>query len=436
MDCGKSPPKLRVFSAAWGGDELFIAEHPQPGVDLEHLRLLCSECWPKMLMRNARLGFDIHTHAHTSVCDSHCLTHRKGRFAQLMALRSLLTNTTSIFLLTKSIDGQPKLNGTCLIMASRVEFYIPWSLTRQFYYESIADPAEVRRQVIDVNRLRWAGAPLYTLDHHMLVFRAFESAYRAPNGRLSLPPAGDKSIGLHCVPIDSFDQSTESFRFFNNWGLEWGERGYGYVTMEYLNKYHHETFVSRWAKWGPSPYKSLRMLDPDAEPKEIRRLWSIQNPRHIHKVRYKGRTFRYILYETLSPCTNDRVTCVEITNGFGLKLGWCFLRHRTEEKSVTEITELFVWPIFRRQGIGRWLESAAVYYAECEESSEIHLIMNEADAVVGEPRGRARKFAKACGYDLRWREGVNPRSRAVGIKRLPGVERSNLHSWLCAVRSG
>jgi GNAT superfamily N-acetyltransferase len=280
-------------------------------------------------------------------------------------------------------------------------------------------PDEVRRQVVEMNRLRWVGVPLYALDHHMLVFWAFESAHNAPMGRIPYPRAGDRSIGLHCVHVDSFDEASESFRFWNNWGSGWGDRGYGYVTLEYLRKFHHETFVNHNCRWGPSPYKSTRMIEAGADARETRRLWNIENPRQIYRTRMKGYSFRSVHYEALSPTTGESVSCHEVTNGFGLPMGWTFLRHHVEGVPLTEITELFVWPTFRRMGIGKWLEATAVEEAKYRGSLEIQLVMNEADAVIGPPRAAARKFGAECEYSWRWRQAVGPRSHAVGIKSIP-----------------
>jgi hypothetical protein len=141
MRCGQSFPRLRVLSVSQGSfGSLYIAELPQPGVDMEHIQLLCSSCWPHMLMWNARRGFDIHTHAYTAVCDRSCLTKTIGRRAQNMALRSLISDSKQMFFLCKEIDGQPRVNGTCTIMGCRVGFFINAPANRQYCYESIANP--------------------------------------------------------------------------------------------------------------------------------------------------------------------------------------------------------------------------------------------------------------------------------------------------------
>ena len=422
MDCGNSFPILRAFSIEQIFDSLYIAEIPQPGVDMANLQLLCSSCWPHMLMWNARMGFDIHTHAHAAECNRRCFTKTNGRYAQVLALRSLINDPKSLFRLGKAIDGQPRVNAMYTLMACRTGFFINSPGIRHLYYESIADPDEVRRQVVEVDRLRWLGVPLYALDRHLLIFWAFKSAHNADSGRIIYSGSNEISIGPHCVFIDGFDQSTESFRFLNSWGAGWGDHGYGYVSMDYLRRFHYETFVERMVRWGPSPYKASLMSKTSISDNETRRLWSIQNPHQTFCVREKGHNFRCTRYETLSPTTNDKITCFMITNGFGLRIGWCFSRYLAHNR-VTQITELFVWPTFRRVGIGRWLEAEAVEDARYEGSLEIQLIMNEADAIIGPPRAAARNFAAACGYSFRWRERVGPRGPAVGAKSLAEDER-------------
>jgi len=85
-------------------------------------------------------------------------------------------------------------------------------------------------------------------------------------------------------------------------------------------------------------------------------------------------------YQTTSPTTEEPVECLYITNGFGLRLGWMFLRHRVHSApQVTEVVELFVWPTFRRMGIGTELERVAEEQAQVWRSVRLDLVLNEAD---------------------------------------------------------
>lgn len=416
MRCGEAHERLRVHSAVYGRGELYIAEVPQPGINQQQLKLLCTPCWGAMLNWNARLGYDIHTHAPMTPCDEHCLVHRDGRWLQFQSLSAC--DRRADFRLIKSIDGIPKVNGAYLIFAERFGYFRGGWYGRQTYYESISDPSEVARQVMWNEKLRWAGFPRESLDTHLMVVEWFDSSREARDGVITLPKGEEKSIGLHCVAIESYDSETDSFGFWNSWGSQWGKWGYGSMSIDYVQRYHYETFVLRHARWGPSLAKVDRMSAAQEDMKELRRLWIAENPRFIDLVRGRGRNVRVIRYESLSPSTSDPVTCFELTTGFGLRMGWTFLRHRQGDSKYTEITELFVWPIYRRMHLGRELEALGVDEAKAFGSREIRLIMNEADAVIGPPRGAARNFAKACGYSMRWRGRVAPRAVATGIKAI------------------
>ena len=129
------------------------------------------------------------------------------------------------------------------------------------------------------------------------------------------------------------------------------------------------------------------------------------------------RNSRWRLYETLSPVSGDLVTCIEVTTGFGLRMGWEFLRFSGRPAPTAEITELYVWPTFRRLGIGSWLEASCAAEARSRGCPEIRLLMNEADSVL-RLRGAGRAFAAARGYALCWKNTVAPRAVATGTKRL------------------
>ena len=73
-------------------------------------------------------------------------------------------------------------------------------------------------------------------------------------------------------------------------------------------------------------------------------------------------------------------------------------------------------PAFRHQGVGSVLEGISVDQAQEYESTDVHLVMNNADSVIGEPRRAARNFGANRGYSWRWRADPRLLSVAVGIK--------------------
>jgi GNAT superfamily N-acetyltransferase len=412
--CGETSEKMRQFSAQPTRGDLYIAEIAHAGGNPVYR--LCSSCSARTLQWDAQLGFDIHSHAFTQTCDSNCFTKQNGRLSQFASLS--LADSRRRFALVKVIDGQPKVNGTPAIFSCRLNYFIGGAYARQMYYESIDDPAEVARQLILNEKLRWSGV-LYTMrDCHQMVVEWFESSYNAPGGIIQIPSPGEKSIGFHAITVEGYDPEAETFNFWNSWGSGWGDRGYGKISLDFVRRYHNETFVVRHARWGPSPAKLDQMEKAQENSKEIRRLWIIENPRFGYTVRGKGRNPKVTYYYTISPTTGVPVTCIELKTGFGLRMAWLFLRHSSDAIQYSEITELYVWPLYRRMRLGTELEHAAVEEARIQGSSQIRLLMNDADHIIGPPRAAAREFAKACGYHQWWRTTVQPRARMTGTKSI------------------
>src|SRR5215207_4065024 len=94
--------------------------------------------------------------------------------------------------------------------------------------------------------------------------------------------------------------------------------------------------------------------------------------------------------------TSGPVEILEVRNGYGLRLGWAHLLHEAVPKGSTLI-ELFVWPIFRRQGLATLMESWAGDRARSWGSPLLKLQHHEADSQVG-LRQAGRLFALARGY--------------------------------------
>lgn len=56
-------------------------------------------------------------------------------------------------------------------------------------------------------------------------------------GKISLPREGEQSLGGHAVCVMGYSRTGKFFKFKNSWGENWGERGYGYLSFDYLESY-------------------------------------------------------------------------------------------------------------------------------------------------------------------------------------------------------
>jgi GNAT superfamily N-acetyltransferase len=364
------------------------------------------------------MGFDLHTHEPSNKCDRSCLARGVGRRAQFMSQMSTLTDRSAAFFVVKAIDGLPQLNGSQLIMAQRMSTFMFRPFHRQYYYEMLPNAEHARRLLLE--SARWSegfGVPRAYIDHVHIAVEAFQSWYTAPKGAITMPTPDDRSIGLHAVLLTHYSDSGATIGFVNSWGPNWGERGYGTMPFDYVQRYFFDALVTRRARWGPMSWTFYGA--ENNSPREVRRRLLTENPRYRGRLRVKpGENWQTSVYETLSPTTDAPVTCVEIANGFGLKMGWAFLRLLPGSDQVVEIPELFVWPTFRRMGVGRLLDEFAVGHARMWDCSELRLMMNDADAVVGTPRAAARLFAQARGYQWKWRQEVAPRRPATAYKTI------------------
>jgi len=56
-------------------------------------------------------------------------------------------------------------------------------------------------------------------------------------GRIPLPGAKDGILGATAVCFVGFDDDSRILKFKNEWGTDWGDQGYGYISYEYAEKF-------------------------------------------------------------------------------------------------------------------------------------------------------------------------------------------------------
>jgi C1A family cysteine protease len=96
------------------------------------------------------------------------------------------------------------------------------------------------------------------LGNHFIVFgiQVFEYwKHVKENGKIRMPYPDDKALPPHTVVLCGFNKNTQMFIIQNSWGIEWGDRGFGYIPYSYiLNR------LLAWDFWIIQPTHRLRPI--------------------------------------------------------------------------------------------------------------------------------------------------------------------------------
>jgi hypothetical protein len=287
----------------------------------------------------------------------------------------------------------------------------------QLFYQPISTYDELLEITMLNHKLREGGIPEKYRYMLSVGFSVFKSTYTAPLGRPPLPKAGDRSRGEHFVALTGgWIENGEELEFANSWGESWGDNGYGWLSRKYLEQYLTEAWLARNIRVGPTIDTHKELLATSNNDQFVK-MWMQETP--IWRVPWKhaGSEHQLVVYETLSTL-GEPVEVIEIRNGLGLRVGWAHLHHIPIVRPRTSvIKDLFVWPMFRRHGYARKIETIARYRARVWHSKRIQILFHEADAM-SPLRVAGQMFARKAGYTLTSVQQNRPRIQAIATKML------------------
>jgi GNAT superfamily N-acetyltransferase len=191
----------------------------------------------------------------------------------------------------------------------------------------------------------------------------------APDGCIPFPEEGVTPEAAHTVAVVIVDEENQIFAFPNTWGVEWGNRGWGYMPYEYFDEFVTDAWFLDAMKDPAPPLQS-------------------------------GITFLDWMYHDVFGRTN---IVIEVNDwDRDERIGWCFV---VEIGTVFEVEEFFVMPAYRRKGYGTGLMRTLLKAGEIFNRSILFWISHPDWNDNQRPVTQAflQKFGFAIsGRDVRW----------------------------------
>ena len=156
--------------------------------------------------------------------------------------------------------------------------------------------------------------------------------------------------------------------------------------------------MRRWDR-GPLANTADELLNT-SDPQRFRQLWrEARSPANVRNGDKPWRSMNLSSFSTWSSNAKVPVELLTLQTYAGVRVGVAILFHLNRESSIRE---LFIWPPYRRKGLGSLLERFAIERATAAGSIRIKAYVSEADSIRGLTRATA--FLESREYNVRYIE--------------------------------
>jgi len=190
------------------------------------------------------------------VCVGFAVASGMKEYQELLDYQKLvLLSPRFVYSKAKLIDNMPELEGTTVRAAMRVlknagicqEKFWPYRPYQEDKPKAgaVSDAKKFAiltyARILSLNELRLSLAGKGPV---VLGIEVFEGMMKAKNGLVPMPKAGEDSLGGHAIAACGYDDKKGLIKFKNSWSVKWGDKGFGYLPYEYIQRYMMDAWSS------------------------------------------------------------------------------------------------------------------------------------------------------------------------------------------------
>lgn len=330
-----------------------------------------------------------------------------------------LRSSHDVWAAAKQIDGLGGESTYYLFTHRAVNFHSP----TVWHYEPLSSFNDAANSVMLADKARQSGVAGNETGGVAVAFHYWSSMLNASDGRLSNPSIADRYMGRHAVRLVAVEDD-DTLSFVTGWsGWAKGD-GIGYITRNYFDSHVTECMLSRPWNRGPmaQTYESL-YLDTDAS--SVRRDWRAWRPSGAERITGEpARSWHETWSESAECPVEVLIICIKDFAGSDIRVATAIVHFDHLSSFEPEalagpatslpyswarscITDLFVWPPYRRQGFGTLMVGFAEDRASARGATGLEISIWDADCVSGE--SVALSFVGALGFNVVHQPGAQER---------------------------
>lgn len=160
-----------------------------------------------------------------------------------------------LYSLCKKIDGEPGSEGTQIRFAMKVlkaygvceEKYWPYA-PHQSNGPKPGASADAKKfkelsyaRILGLDELKLS---IVSKGPCVIGIECFRGIMKTRTDRVPMPAPGERTLGGHAICAVGYDDAAKLLKFKNSWSAAWGDRGYGYLPYNYVNKYMMDAWSS------------------------------------------------------------------------------------------------------------------------------------------------------------------------------------------------